>query len=178
MDSGRILLEGQDLTQLDEDGFARLRRARYGFVFQAFHVLPHLNLLQNVALPLWLLEQPAAQADRAAMTMLDKVGLASRALDWPRTLSGGELQRVAIARALVHRPALVLADEPTGNLDPDRADEVLSLLLAAIREAGAVGLVVTHSAVAAARCDRILRLQAGGLLEVPRAGQVSQDAAA
>ena len=163
IDGGRISLDGIDLTALDEDAFARLRRRRYGFVFQAFHVLPHLTLAQNVALPLWLLDVPDDAAQARARAMLGRVGLEARGDDWPRHLSGGELQRVAIARALVHEPALVLADEPTGNLDPARAAGVLGLLLECIRGAGAIGIIVTHSQAAAARADRVLRLTASGL---------------
>lgn len=164
VDAGRIVLDGAELTALDEDGFARLRRRKYGFVFQAFHVLPHLDLAQNVAVPLWLLGVGRAEAAARARAMLARVGLGERAADWPRHLSGGELQRVAIARALVHRPALVLADEPTGNLDPERASAVLDLLLESLREAGAAGILVTHSSVAAARADRVLRLTRAGLV--------------
>jgi putative ABC transport system ATP-binding protein len=163
VDGGRIVLDGMDLTALDEDAFARLRRRRYGFVFQAFHVLPHLTLAQNVALPLWLLDVPGDVAQARARAMLGRVGLEARGDDWPRHLSGGELQRVAIARALVHEPTLVLADEPTGNLDPERAAGVLGLLLECIRGAGAIGIIVTHSHAAAARADRVLRLTPGGL---------------
>lgn len=163
VDAGSICLAGVELTTLDDDAFARLRRQRYGFVFQAFHILPHLTVLQNVALPLWLLDRPGKEAESLAGAMLDRVGLLARADDWPHHLSGGELQRVAIARALVHRPALVLADEPTGNLDPERAAAVLDLLLDCIRDAGAIGIIVTHSRAAAARADRILRLSAHGL---------------
>ena len=164
VDAGRIVLDGAELTALDEDGFARLRRRKYGFVFQAFHILPHLDLAQNVAVPLWLLGVGRAEAAARARAMLVRVGLGERAADWPRHLSGGELQRVAIARALVHRPALVLADEPTGNLDPERASAVLDLLLESLREAGAAGILVTHSSVAAARADRVLRLTRSGLV--------------
>jgi putative ABC transport system ATP-binding protein len=163
VDGGRIVLDGMDLTALDEDAFARLRRRRYGFVFQAFHVLPHLTLAQNVALPLWLLDVPGDVAQARARAMLGRVGLEARGDDWPRHLSGGELQRVAIARALVHEPTLVLADEPTGNLDPERAAGVLGLLLECIRGAGAIGIIVTHSHAAAARADRVLRLTPAGL---------------
>lgn len=163
-DAGRLMLEGVEIGTLDDDAFARLRRKRYGFVFQAFHILPHLSLAANVALPLWLLDVAGAEADRRARALLAQVGLGGRADDWPRNLSGGELQRVAIARALVHRPALVLADEPTGNLDPERASAVLELLLASIRSAGAIGIVVTHSDAAAARADRVLRLTPTGLV--------------
>ncbi len=164
VDAGRIVLDGAELTTLDEDDFARLRRRRYGFVFQAFHVLPHLDLAQNVAVPLWLLGVGRTEAAARARAMLARVGLGERAADWPRHLSGGELQRVAIARALVHRPGLVLADEPTGNLDPERAAAVLDLLLENLREAGAAGILVTHSSIAAARADRVLRLTRSGLV--------------
>ncbi|NMG33668.1 ATP-binding cassette domain-containing protein [Azoarcus sp. TTM-91] len=164
VDGGELRLGGTTLTGLDDDAYARVRRERFGFVFQAFHILPHLTLAQNVALPLWLLQRPAAQAEREALAMLERVGLRDRADDWPAGLSGGEQQRVAIARALVHNPQLVLADEPTGNLDPARADDVLDLLLARIRDSGAAGILVTHSHRAAARCDRILRLSESGLL--------------
>jgi putative ABC transport system ATP-binding protein len=165
-DGGRILVGEARVDQLDDDALARLRRRCFGFVFQAFHILPHLSLAQNVALPLWLLEVSDAEADRRARAMLGRVGLAARADDAPHTLSGGELQRVAIARALVHEQALVLADEPTGNLDPARAAEVLDLLLARIREGGAAGVLVTHSRVAAHRADRVLELGVGGLTDV------------
>jgi putative ABC transport system ATP-binding protein len=117
-DGGRLGLDGTDYADLDEDALTRLRRDRLGFVFQAFHILSHLNLLQNVALPLWLKGHQGAAADGPAQQLLDAVGLGDRAGSWPRELSGGEMQRVAIARALVHGPSLVLADEPTGNLDP------------------------------------------------------------
>jgi putative ABC transport system ATP-binding protein len=165
VDGGSIRLNGIELDTLDDSAFARLRRQHYGFVFQAFHILPHLTVLQNVALPLWLLDRTGLDAERPARAMLDRVGLLARADDWPRHLSGGELQRVAIARALVHRPALVLADEPTGNLDPERATGVLDLLLECIRGAGAIGIIVTHSRIAAARADRVLRLTPDGLAD-------------
>jgi putative ABC transport system ATP-binding protein len=168
IDGGMMRLDGVDLAALDEDAFARLRRRKFGFVFQAFHILPHLTLRQNVALPLWLLDVGTGEADARAQAMLERVGLGGRADDWPRHLSGGELQRVAIARALVHEPSLVLADEPTGNLDPERAAEVLELLLGCVRGAGAIGILVTHSQAAAARTDRVLRLTRDGLAAVPR----------
>ena len=167
VDGGRIQLRDRELTALDEDEFARLRRRDFGFVFQAFHLLPHLTLAQNVALPLWLLEQDEASADGRARALLERVGLGCRADDWPRHLSGGEMQRVAIARALVHEPALVLCDEPTGNLDPARALGVLGLLFEGIRTTGAIGILVTHSRLAAAHADRILRLTPLGLIEEP-----------
>jgi putative ABC transport system ATP-binding protein len=127
-------------------------------------VLPHLTVLQNVALPLWLQGVDGLAADGPAQQLLDAVGLGERAGSWPRELSGGEMQRVAIARALVHRPRLVLADEPTGNLDPANGAKVLALLGERIREAGAIGILVTHSLEAAATADRVLRLTAKGLV--------------
>lgn len=164
VDGGSIRLDGTELVGLDDDALAGLRRRSFGFVFQAFHILPHLDVAQNVALPLWLLDADDVEADRRARAMLERVGLLDRAGAWPRELSGGELQRVAIARALVHRPSLVLADEPTGNLDPGRAAGVLDLLLECIRDAGAMGILVTHSHAAALRADCILRLTTGGLV--------------
>lgn len=162
-DAGRILLDGTDITRLDENARTRLRREKVGFVFQAFHILPQLTLAQNVMLPLVLLGVPSAERHARAKEMLTAVGLADRADAAPAQLSGGELQRVALARALVHRPALVLADEPTGNLDPDTAAAALALLAREIRARGAAGILVTHSPVAAATCDRVLRLERGRL---------------
>ncbi len=162
-DSGRLALDGDDYAGLDDEALTRLRRNKMGFVFQAFHVLPHLNVRQNVALPLWLQGVDGQAADDPAQALLDAVGLGDRAASWPRELSGGELQRVAIARALIHGPRLVLADEPTGNLDPANGAKVLALLAARIRQAGAIGILVTHSREAAATADRILHLSADGL---------------
>ncbi|MDD3355157.1 ABC transporter ATP-binding protein [Zoogloea sp.] len=162
-DGGRIALDGREYASLDEDGLTALRRDQLGFVFQAFHVLPHLTVRQNVALPLWLQGQGPQAADGPALQLLEAVGLAERADSWPRELSGGEMQRVAIARALVHRPRLVLADEPTGNLDPANGEKVLALLADRIRAAGAIGILVTHSLEAAATADRVLRLTPEGL---------------
>ena len=161
IDAGSIVLDGQALGPLDDDARARLRRARIGFVFQAFHLLPHLTVHENVALPLLLLGRPDAQRVEA---LLAAVGLAGLGTRMPAQLSGGQLQRVAIARAVVHAPALILADEPTGNLDPDNAERVLALLRAQVREAGAACLLVTHSAAAAAQADRVLRLTAAGVV--------------
>jgi putative ABC transport system ATP-binding protein len=160
-DAGLVVVGGNDLGELDEAGRARLRRARLGFVFQAFHVLPHLTVAENVALPLLLLGRP--DPDRVA-AMLDAVGLGALGERFPAQLSGGQLQRVAIARAVVHSPGLILADEPTGNLDPDTAGRVLGALLAQVRGAGAACLLVTHSAAAAARADRVLRLTVEGIV--------------
>jgi putative ABC transport system ATP-binding protein len=158
-DSGQVVLDGTPISALDDDAATRLRRARMGFIFQAFHVLPHLTLQQNVALPLLLNGQPAGRAE----AMLAAVGLGGRGADFPRQLSGGELQRVAIARALVHRPALLLADEPTGNLDPDTAAGILDLLRAEIKANGAGAIMVTHSRAAAAMADQVLVLTRSGL---------------
>jgi len=162
-DAGRILIGGEDIAQLDEDARTRLRRAKVGFVFQAFHILPHLTVAQNVELPLVLLGIDAAERRARTIDLLTAVGLGDRGESAPRELSGGELQRVAVARALVHRPALVLADEPTGNLDQDTADTVLSLLARTIKAQGAAGILVTHSMHAAATADRVLRLDHGKL---------------
>ena len=158
-DSGQVVIDGQLMSALDDDAATRLRRTRMGFIFQAFHVLPHLTLAQNVALPLLL----NGQARHRATDMLAAVGLDGRGADFPRQLSGGEMQRVAIARALVHRPALVLADEPTGNLDPETADHILALLRAEIKASGASAIMVTHSHAAAAKADKTLLLTRSGL---------------
>ena len=163
-DTGEVMLDGIALSGLDEDRRAELRRRRIGFVFQAFHILPHLTLAQNVGLPLVLLRAPIGDALRRATELLAAVGLVARGGDYPSQLSGGELQRVAIARAIAHRPALILADEPTGNLDPETAARVMALLVAQIRGAGAAALLVTHSEIAAASADRVMRLTAGGLV--------------
>jgi putative ABC transport system ATP-binding protein len=158
-DAGEILIDGVPMSSLDDDAATRLRREKFGFIFQAFHVLPHLTLTQNVALPLLL----NGNSTQRAQQMLAAVGLQGRENDFPRQLSGGELQRVAIARALVHRPKLILADEPTGNLDPDTAHEVLMLLRGELKANGASGIIVTHSHAAAATADRVLVLTKGGL---------------
>ena len=163
-DQGTVLLDGQDLGRLGDEPLARLRREHIGFVFQAFHVLPHLDVAQNVALPLMLL----GRTDPARVqAMLAAVGLEGLGKRLPQQLSGGQLQRVAIARALVHRPALLLADEPTGNLDPSTALRVLDTLVNQTRQHGAALVLVTHSQAAAERADRVLQLTAKGLF--PRA---------
>ena len=158
-DGGRVIIDGTPISNLDDDAATRLRRTRMGFIFQAFHVLPHLTLRQNVALPLLLNKAPLERAD----AMLDAVGLHGRGGDFPRQLSGGEMQRVAIARALVHRPALLLADEPTGNLDPETAGSILQLLRDETRAHGAGAIMVTHSHAAAAMADKVLLLTHSGL---------------
>jgi putative ABC transport system ATP-binding protein len=158
-DGGDIIVDGAPMSGMDDDAATRLRRARMGFIFQAFHVLPHLTLEQNIALPLLLNNHSVQRASE----MLAAVGLAGRGGDFPRQLSGGEMQRVAIARALVHRPALVLADEPTGNLDPETADVVLALLRAEVKASGAAAIMVTHSHAAAEKADKTYILSREGL---------------
>ena len=159
-DEGTVQLNGADLQTMTDDQRALQRRQHVGFVFQAFHVLPHLDVAQNVALPLLLL----GQADDARVqAMLDSVGLAGLGARLPQQLSGGQLQRVAIARALVHRPGLLLADEPTGNLDPTTAAKVMDALIAQTREHGAALVLVTHSEAAAGRADRVLHLSSEGI---------------
>lgn len=164
-DRGGVAIDGTDLGRLDEDARTRLRRDKIGFVFQAFHILPHLDLAQNVALPLALQGIGEAEALARADALLTEVGLAGRAQAYPKELSGGEMQRVAIARALIHRPALLLADEPTGNLDPETAARVLEVFAEKAREAGAAVVLVTHSEIAAAAADRTFVLRRGGLVE-------------
>jgi putative ABC transport system ATP-binding protein len=159
---GSVELDGQDLGLLDDEQRALLRRRNIGFVFQAFHVLPHLDVAQNVALPLILLGQ--RDAGRVEQ-MLHAVGLQGLGTRLPQQLSGGQLQRVAIARALVHRPSLLLADEPTGNLDPGTAAKVMDVLIAQTREQGASMVLVTHSEAAAARADRVLLLTSEGVTQ-------------
>ncbi|MEJ6004326.1 ABC transporter ATP-binding protein [Paucibacter sp. AS339] len=171
-DSGSVWLDGVELSTLSEPEQARLRRAKLGFVFQAFHLLPHLSVADNIALPLLLLQRP----DPARVQeMLASVGLQGLGARMPRQLSGGQMQRVAIARALVHRPALVLADEPTGNLDASSAGLVLDLLQAQVQSQGAACLLVTHSERAAACAHRCLRLDERGLSEVNFSDSHSSD---
>ena len=165
-DAGSIVLDGIELATQGDDALTELRRVRMGFVFQAFHVLPYLTVAQNVGLPLSLIGAAEATAAPRVAAMLASVGLAGRAASMPRELSGGELQRVAIARALVHRPQLVLADEPTGNLDPESASQVLRLLRDQVTGNRAAGILVTHSRAAAETADRILMLTRDGLREL------------
>ena len=162
-DTGSVRLNGTDLGTLSDDQRALLRREQVGFVFQAFHVLPHLDVAQNVALPLSLLGQPKDTTSQRVNAMLDAVGLTGLGARLPQQLSGGQLQRVAIARALVHKPRLLLADEPTGNLDPTTAGVVMDALIAQTREHGASLVLVTHSQAAAARADRVLHLSSAGI---------------
>ena len=164
-DGGTVAVAGRDLAPLDDDALTLLRRESVGFVFQAFHVLPYLTVAQNVAVPLALLGRMPPQSDERVAAMLAAVGLGERGASMPRELSGGELQRVAIARALVHRPSIVLADEPTGNLDPASAAGVIELLRDRIHGEGACGLLVTHSRAAASLADRALTLTSEGLVQ-------------
>jgi putative ABC transport system ATP-binding protein len=164
VDAGQIFFGETEITGLDDDALTLLRRDHFGFVFQAFHVLPQLTVEQNIGLPLLLRGIEDAAKTRA---MLAAVGLAGREHSAPRELSGGELQRVAIARALVGEPRLVLADEPTGNLDPENARQVLSLFRDQVKIKDAAAILATHSEAAAAGCDRRYRLTAQGLGPMP-----------
>ena len=162
-DSGSITFEDAELTTLDDNARTLVRRDRMGFVFQAFHLLPHMTVMRNVMLPLALSGVEPAEMSRLAGEMLAAVGIAELAAAYPRELSGGEMQRFAIARALVHRPQLVLADEPTGNLDTDSAGQVLRVLCEQVKRNAGAGILVTHSAAAAATADRVYMLTADGL---------------
>ena len=160
-DSGIVEIDGRNLAVLNDDARTQFRAATIGFVFQAFHLLPHLNVLHNVALPLAIAGAAINQRDAKARAMLLSIGLAGREASLPRELPGGEMQRAAIARALIHEPKLVLADEPTGNLDSGNAQSVLQLLKQQIKDRGASGILVTHSLAAAQTADRILVLRDG-----------------
>ncbi len=161
--SGRVLLDSRDLTAMDEDARARLRADRVGFVFQAFHLVPSLTALENVMLPLELAGRRDAR--EAALAMLARVGLGDRTGHYPRQLSGGEQQRVALARASVTRPAVLFADEPTGNLDTATGASICQLLFDLNRESGTTLLFVTHDTQLAARCERTLTMSAGRLIQ-------------
>jgi putative ABC transport system ATP-binding protein len=169
-DSGRVRLLGLEVSALDDDATTLLRRRAVGFVFQAFHVLPYLTVEQNIALPLELLGVAAAERMHRTAEMMEAVGVAALKRRYARELSGGEVQRIAIGRALVHKPRLVLADEPTGNLDPRSAAQILSLLRAQIKANSAAGLLITHSRTAADTADRILMLDGRGLHALGREG--------
>ena len=162
-DRGEIRVDGHVLDAADDDALARWRRRSVGFVFQAFHLLPYLDVEANVALPLTLNGVRPGERRTRVRDMLSSVGLAGFEARRPGSLSGGEMQRAAIARALVHAPRLLLADEPTGNLDEANAAAVLDCLGDAVRQANAAAVMVTHSPIAAARADRILRLASGRL---------------
>ena len=162
-DTGAVTIDGIDLTALDDDARTLIRRRRMGFVFQAFHLLPHLTVVQNAALPLRIAGRGKQESEARASSVLGSLGIAALAHRYPRALSGGETQRVAIARALVHDPRLILADEPTGNLDEETARLVLDMLRTAVKRSGGAGILVTHSASAAATADRTYVLSARGL---------------
>ena len=162
-DAGSIRFDTTDIGTMSEDERAAFRRGCLGFVFQAFHLLPYLTVADNVALPLLLAGMAASVRTRRVGDMLARVGMGGRAASRPHELSGGEMQRVAIARALVHAPRLVLADEPTGNLDAEHAGEVLALLRAQVGASGSACILVTHSTAAARAADRILTLTSSGL---------------
>jgi putative ABC transport system ATP-binding protein len=166
-DSGRVVVDGTDLAGLDEDALARFRGRRIGIVFQSFHLVPTMTALENVALPLELADE--ADAFVRAEEELRAVGLGERMSHYPAQLSGGEQQRVAIARALVPNPAIVVADEPTGNLDETTGQSIVDLLFALKRDRGSTLILVTHDLELARRCDRVVRL---------RSGQIETDAAA
>ncbi len=160
--AGHLWLDGQDLTTLSEDGRARLRAQRVGFVFQSFHLIPSLTALENVLLPLELAQRDNAQAQ--ARAALERVGLGPRVDHYPRQLSGGEQQRVALARAFVVGPAVLFADEPTGNLDAHTGQRIIDLMFELNRTARTTLILVTHEQALAARCDRILHMSAGRLV--------------
>ena len=163
--AGSVIIDGTDLTSLDTDSLADMRRDKLGIIFQSFHLVPSLTALANVSLPLDIAGTKDAQTK--AHCMLARVGLADRSDHFPAQLSGGEQQRVAIARALVHRPALLLADEPTGNLDLETGSAIIDLLFELNAESGSTLLLVTHDTALANRCERVLQLQKGQLLEKP-----------
>ena len=171
-DAGRVVVDGVDLAGLDDDALTRLRRERIGFVFQAFHVLPYLTVAQNVALPLALLGRSDATAAARVGEMLAAVGLAERGDALPRELSGGEVQRVAIARALVHRPAVVLADEPTGNLDSATGQAIMALI-DELNGEGATIVVITHEHEIAAHFPRQISLLDGRIVSDRRRGEAA-----
>jgi putative ABC transport system ATP-binding protein len=167
--AGRITLEGHDLSTLPDDELTRLRRERIGFVFQFFNLLPTLSLADNIALPCLLGGMRAGDAQARVERMADRVGIGHRLRHYPQQVSGGEMQRAAIARALVHQPALLIADEPTGNLDSENGARVLALLSDVNRESGVTILLATHAAEVAASARRVLRMRDGRFADDPEA---------
>lgn len=161
---GRVLLDGAEISALDEETLARLRRKKIGFVFQFFNLLPTLTVIENVALPLLLDAADEREARSRASELLDRVGLGARASHFPAELSGGEMQRAAVARAIIARPRLVLADEPTGNLDSENGAQVMNLLADLNSELGITIILATHSEEAAAKAKRTIRMR-DGLIE-------------
>jgi lipoprotein-releasing system ATP-binding protein len=169
-DAGTITIDGAALDRMSDDERVRFRNAHVGFVFQFHHLLPEFTALENVEMPLFIAGRPAAERRERAAMLLDRVGLAARADHRPGALSGGEQQRVAVARALACRPTLLLADEPTGNLDEATAAELLQLVRDMHREYGLTSVIVTHNSSLAAACDRIVRLEGGRLADAPPPG--------
>ncbi len=167
-DGGQISIQGTDITRLNETERTVFRRDHIGIVFQFFNLIPTLTVLENITLPLELRGQARRRADESGKALLARVGLVDRAADFPDKLSGGEQQRVAIARALVHEPVLVLADEPTGNLDAETGRAVLELLLELTRLAGKTLVMATHDPAVVPLADRVSRIQDGKLFEQPR----------
>ncbi|HWQ32392.1 MAG TPA: ABC transporter ATP-binding protein [Blastocatellia bacterium] len=174
--AGTISIDGVEIAALDDDARTRLRREKIGMIFQTFNLLPTLTATENVALPLRLNGTAKAAAEQRAIAMLSRVGLGSRAAHKPDQLSGGERQRIAIARALIFEPPLLLADEPTGNLDSHTGEEILSLLDDLHREFNTTILMVTHNEEAAAHCTRIIRLRDGSIVKDERRQQESKKA--
>ncbi|MEM9141133.1 MAG: ABC transporter ATP-binding protein [Pseudomonadota bacterium] len=159
--AGTVAIAGQDVTKLGDDGRTAARRDKLGFVYQFHHLLPEFNALENVAIPQWAAGEAREAGSERARRLLSRVGLAERTTHRPAELSGGEQQRVAICRALANNPAVLLADEPTGNLDPGTSASVFAMLLDVVRETGLGALIATHNHDLAARMDRIVRLEAG-----------------
>jgi putative ABC transport system ATP-binding protein len=164
--SGRVLVDGREIAALDDDALTRLRRERIGFVFQFFNLLPTLTIAENVALPLLLAGRAERDARERAMRLVERVGLGSRAGHYPQQVSGGEMQRAAIARAVVHEPALLVADEPTGNLDSENGARVLALLAELNRDTGVAILLATHSDETAAVARRTIHMRDGAIERV------------
>lgn len=162
-DAGEVVVAGHNITTMSERDRTLFRREHIGFVYQAFNLVPTLTVADNIRLVLELNKVPAAESTERIAFLLDAVELSDRAASYPDVLSGGEQQRVAIARALVHNPSLLLADEPTGNLDDKTAERVLRLLEQLVQQCGGTMIIATHSAAIAARCDRVLELRAGVL---------------
>src|SRR5215468_5916867 len=165
-DKGQVMVAGQDIGTLDEDALARFRGRQIGIVFQSFHLIPTMTALENVAVPLELAGAP--DAFLRAMSELEAVGLGARAAHYPAQLSGGEQQRVALARALAPNPAILIADEPTGNLDEATGSEIIELLFAGHEQRGTTLVLVTHDHALAARCDRVVRLRSGRIESEPK----------
>ena len=175
--AGRLEIEGRDLSQLNDDQLTRVRRERLGFVFQFFNLLPTLTVTENIALPLQLAGAAARESEMRAQALADRVGLGQRLRHYPQQLSGGEMQRAAIARALLHQPALLIADEPTGNLDSENGARVLALLDELNREMGVTILLATHSAEIAAAAQRIVHMRDGLIEKIVERRELSKQMA-